>query len=358
MKKLILILLLFPLMMYAQEFTIVGDVDCSGDVNSEDASLILQFVTNIIDELPCQENMTGLNPEQLQEIINLMDEQLNINYANSVSDNYPNMISNISNNVMNWPDAINYCNDLEEFGFNDWFLPNLDQLSYAISGGCQLPDERTSNGLWTRSPSHTNETQMYRLNESDSGLDDGSWNSSEHCRCVRFNGSETNLSNNNNSSQEVNSFINGNMEQTINMIGPMYLYEEYPDFLHSNNGQMGEFYLRWADANRFCRQLIYNGYNDWRLPSFYALINYYAEFNSIEIPNKNAEVDALGTIYFWTSTNAGNVATDYTLINITSSDYNLDTQYSGQSENVSLPNIVMYGTYAQMNSGYPCFCVR
>ena len=81
MKK-ILILLLLPLMMCAQDFTIVGDVDCSGDVNSEDASLILQFVTNIIDELPCQENMNGLNPEQLQEIINLMDEQLNINYAN------------------------------------------------------------------------------------------------------------------------------------------------------------------------------------------------------------------------------------------------------------------------------------
>ena len=57
MKKLLL-LLLFPLMMFAQDTTLTGDVDCSGEVNSEDASLILQFVTSIIDELPCQENMT------------------------------------------------------------------------------------------------------------------------------------------------------------------------------------------------------------------------------------------------------------------------------------------------------------
>ena len=48
MKK-ILILLLFPFMIFAQNPTLVGDVDCSGEINSQDASLILQFVTNIIE---------------------------------------------------------------------------------------------------------------------------------------------------------------------------------------------------------------------------------------------------------------------------------------------------------------------
>jgi len=69
--------------MFAQDITLIGDVDCSGEVNSEDASLILQFVTNVIDSLPCESNMTGLTPEQLQEIINLMDAQLNVNYGGS-----------------------------------------------------------------------------------------------------------------------------------------------------------------------------------------------------------------------------------------------------------------------------------
>jgi len=65
--------------MFAQDSTLIGDVDCSGEVNSQDASLILQFVTNVIDELPCEANMTGLTPEELQEMIDMMESQLNIN---------------------------------------------------------------------------------------------------------------------------------------------------------------------------------------------------------------------------------------------------------------------------------------
>ena len=60
--------------MFAQDSTLIGDVDCSGEVNSQDASLILQFVTNVIDELPCEANMTGLTPDQLQEMIDMMEE--------------------------------------------------------------------------------------------------------------------------------------------------------------------------------------------------------------------------------------------------------------------------------------------
>ena len=62
-------------MMYAQDTTLIGDVDCSGDITSQDA-VLPQYVTNVIDELPCELNMTGLTPEQLQEMINMMDEQL------------------------------------------------------------------------------------------------------------------------------------------------------------------------------------------------------------------------------------------------------------------------------------------
>ena len=61
MKKLILFLF-FPLLLFSQEITLIGDVDCNGEVNSEDASLILQYVTSVIDSLPCQENMSGLTP--------------------------------------------------------------------------------------------------------------------------------------------------------------------------------------------------------------------------------------------------------------------------------------------------------
>ena len=70
-----------PLYLFSQESNIVGDVDCNGEINSEDASLILQYVANLIDTLPCQNNMNGLTPEQLQEIINMMENQISINYG-------------------------------------------------------------------------------------------------------------------------------------------------------------------------------------------------------------------------------------------------------------------------------------
>mgnify|MGYP004392261345 FL=1 len=72
-----ILFLLFPCMIFAQETTLVGDVNCDGEINSEDASLILQYVTNTVDSLPCESNMTGLTPDQLQEMIELINAQFN-----------------------------------------------------------------------------------------------------------------------------------------------------------------------------------------------------------------------------------------------------------------------------------------
>ena len=127
-------------------------------------------------------------------------------------------------------------------------------------------DERTANGLWTRSPSYTNETQMYRLNESDGGVNDGSWNGNEHCRCLRFEESENSVSGNN-SSSDSNSLTGESPEQPITMIGPMYLIEDFPEFIHFNTITSGSYIqdiaVSWIDAKRFCSQLEYDGYNDF-----------------------------------------------------------------------------------------------
>ena len=79
MKRLIFIFFL-PLVIYGQSSNNIGDVDCDGQLSSEDASLILQYVTNVIDSLPCQENIIGLQPDQIQELIEMMSNQININY--------------------------------------------------------------------------------------------------------------------------------------------------------------------------------------------------------------------------------------------------------------------------------------
>ena len=48
-------------------------------------------------------------------------------------------------------DAQNYCDSLNQNGKNDWFLPSLDELMLAASGGASIPDYKTTDYLWTRS---------------------------------------------------------------------------------------------------------------------------------------------------------------------------------------------------------------
>jgi hypothetical protein len=149
MKKIILFLL-FPCFLLSQDTTLIGDVDCNGDVNSEDASLILQYVTSVIDSLPCNENMVGLTPEQLQEIIDMMNE-VNPNESQVVNmigpmyieSEFPdfqhgyklieiyysdNSANSVWGNQMYLFDAIRFCRDLDYDGYNDWYLPTEKQL--------------------------------------------------------------------------------------------------------------------------------------------------------------------------------------------------------------------------------------
>ena len=59
---------------FPQQSNNIGDVDCNGVLNSEDASLILQYVTSVIDSLPCSNNINGLTPTQLQDIISMVND--------------------------------------------------------------------------------------------------------------------------------------------------------------------------------------------------------------------------------------------------------------------------------------------
>ena len=223
MKKILItsILFIIPLFVLCQNTTIIGDVDCSGEVTSEDASLILQFVTSAIEELPCEENITGLTPEQLEEIINLINDNSSIN-----------------------------------------------------------------------------------------------------------------------------------LEETISMIGPMYHSDTFPDFLTWDNEEGESIY--YADAFRFCSQLVYDGYNDWRLPTV-DLMHIYVQQNiedQFVIPNN----DTQGFNAFWCSAMYNNpsasMGTNNNLV------YNVPVVNISGSNHPTFPNQILYysgiGTYSMLK----CFCVR
>ena len=215
-----LLLLIFPLLISAQETTIIGDVDCSGEVNSEDASLILQYVTSVIETLPCSENMTGLTPDQLEEIINMITQQI----------------------------------------------------------------------------------------------------------------SESN--------------------ETITMISPIYDSANFPEFPTWDTEEGSSIY--YADAFRFCEQLNYNDYDDWRLPSLNEMHNYVKENPESEfiIPNHNTE----GWTNFWLTVNEDGPSSGFTsTANLT---YAAPIVHISGSTHQTLPNQILFygamGTYSMIN----CFCVR
>ena len=138
--KYVILVLLFPLFVFSQETMLIGDVDCSGEVNSEDASLILQYVTSVIDSLPCQENMSGLTPDQLQEIIDMITEVNDaINVINMIGPMYTyEEHSDLFDldypyggsccNEMYYFEAVLFCAKLEYDGYNDWRIPSLEEI--------------------------------------------------------------------------------------------------------------------------------------------------------------------------------------------------------------------------------------
>ena len=142
MKKYIL-LSLCPFFIFCQSTTLIGDVDCNGELTSEDASLILQFVTSVIEELPCQENMVGLTPEQLEEMVQTINEQININYSSIGFGDWVLKYDNPSSDIIYGQEEtdgfllIEYSRENEvtssaSFGFNIHLGSEIDTINFIM----------------------------------------------------------------------------------------------------------------------------------------------------------------------------------------------------------------------------------
>lgn len=111
----------------------------------------------------------------------------------------PTMISNESSSVMLYGNCVLYCDSLSENGHSDWIMPTIDQLTYASSGGCIIPDTRSSDYIWSRSFQTNENAIIYMLIPPalDNGYDQvankrtdnpsnfGSTSYQPKCRCVR-----------------------------------------------------------------------------------------------------------------------------------------------------------------------------
>tara|TARA_B100000579_G_C22312923_1_gene612416 strand:- start:31 stop:582 length:552 start_codon:yes stop_codon:yes gene_type:complete len=181
------------------------------------------------------------------------------------------------------------------------------------------------------------------------------YTSAYHCRCVRFEQGETNEGSigSSNSSGSGSSIL-GNSEQPISMIGPMYKYDEFPEFTSHYAEVYGDSdYLIYVDAVAFCGQLEYDGYNDWFLPTYLQIQHY------IEQPGQSSIVFSNGfnsdNAEFWTKISSDwelyNNDVQVLILNISGDDY--------LYQDVQNRLLSIYSTsIGSIGNGRNCFCVR
>ena len=148
-----------------------GDCDCNG--NQLDAVGVCGG--------DCQEDLDGdgicdyiYNPYS--------DEGVSV-YKNNI----PSMISNMSSEIMTIGEAMIYCSELVEFGYEDWVLPTFTQLSFCASGGCVINDERYDADIFSRPNPFSSSTSWIipTLNLNNGYMSFTQNNAEKYCRCVR-----------------------------------------------------------------------------------------------------------------------------------------------------------------------------
>ncbi|MBO4696403.1 MAG: DUF1566 domain-containing protein, partial [Lachnospiraceae bacterium] len=176
---------------------------------------------------PCTgiEHSTGECSSSKGQAVCVCDENYDWNGSECISFPYTDPATNIiwsekSADTMSWDDAVSYCENLEEGGYNDWELPDIDNIRTLIqdcaatetggscgvttscsaysgcwsSSGCQCSNDLTGGHskfgdtvtLWSSTTESDYTNYAWTGNFSVGGVGDGSKSSSYNVRCVRY----------------------------------------------------------------------------------------------------------------------------------------------------------------------------
>ena len=170
----------------------------------------------------------------------------------------PIAISTESANFLNFNDAMLYCDSLSEDGYDDWILPTIDELTFISSGGLELPDSRTTNYLWSRSPSYSTlysyNVYVLKFLEEDAlqTLDHSStyfYTPSHKTRCIR---------------RGVITVSSGGGSSSGGSSTPSTLGNGMPTMISNKSDSI----MSYISASFYCSNLIESGYDDWILPNY------------------------------------------------------------------------------------------
>ena len=174
---------------------------------------------------PCDEVEHSTCTSRRGQAVCVCDENYDWNGSECVSFPYTDPDTNItwsatSADTMNWNSAVSYCENLEDGGYDDWRLPDIDEIRTLIrnceatetggscgvttscsaysgcwsSSGCQCSNDLTGGHskfgdtvtLWSSTTESDYTNYAWTGNFSVGGVGDGSKDGSENVRCIRY----------------------------------------------------------------------------------------------------------------------------------------------------------------------------
>ncbi|MBP5436199.1 DUF1566 domain-containing protein [bacterium] len=233
--------------------------------------------------------------------------------------------------TMHWANAVDYCKDLNEGGFNDWRLPSRDVLRSLVQNCDTSSDcERTASKfgdivfLWSSTGGSTNATGIYFFTGADQSK---SVDESFNARCVR------NL-------KCDEALFNPTLKKCVDPCGPepcdsltditdatcvAFTYEQYSCGGKDTSSSLtwstkAPNSMSWNDAVSYCDDLTESGYSDWGLPNISELRTLIQNCSQNEMPDGSCGVidtgdpstSCLSYSDCWTSETCGSCASDST----------------------------------------------
>ena len=112
----------------------------------------------------------------------------NITNANSISNGQANTVQIVSNQgaYNSGSYAAKYCNDLTQYGFNDWYLPSKDELTQMGLGIIGISDLVNGNsGYYWSSTEFSNNNAWAKILNPNTAISNVTKTSTNNTRCIR-----------------------------------------------------------------------------------------------------------------------------------------------------------------------------
>ena len=208
----------------------------------------------------------------------------------------------VATQKMSDKEAVTYCQNLTLGGYNDWYLPSVDELMYIMDltqrANPSLDPSFKHNGIvgnngdedryWT----HTKvidglmgDPYPWAVSTSGGAPLDGVQNESILVRCVRSPSADTNDS------------VRFKRRDT-GVVSDLKYRLQWQDDYGDNGGQIKK--TSWSDALNYCENLALDGHDDWRLPNLNEL--YYLSDKTRSQPAIDPVFIHTALDYYWTST--------------------------------------------------------